>query len=106
MGVPDLQEMFPNVKIYKHDADDGEIEIKDGQVFKVEGATLTAFHTPGHTADHMAFLFEEENAMFTGDSECYSSLSLGLCLSSDWYMYGSPDADFFCRCFGTWHGGL
>ncbi|EEP80598.1 conserved hypothetical protein [Uncinocarpus reesii 1704] len=64
----DLSNLCPEAKIYKHDLDEGEEDIEDGQVFSVEGTTLTAFHTPGHTTDHMAFVFEEENAMFTGDN--------------------------------------
>lgn len=42
--------------------------IKDGQTFGVEGATVHAIHTPGHTVDHMVFLLEEEDALFTGDN--------------------------------------
>ena len=72
--MADLSKLCPEAKIYKHDPDEGEEDIRDGQVFKVEGATLTAFHTPGHTTDHMAFVFEEENAMFTGDSEWWAIL--------------------------------
>lgn len=81
--------MFPGVKVYKHDADDGELEIRDGQVFnKVGGATLAAFHTPGHTADHMVFLFEE-SAMFTGDGEVLLLI----------VMAGSSGADFLLQMF-------
>ena len=54
--------------MHKHMPDDGQVDIQDGQVFAVEGATLRAFHSPGHTADHMCFVFEEEDAIFTGDS--------------------------------------
>ena len=41
-------------------------DIVDGQRFVVEGATLVAHHTPGHTSDSMSFLLEEENAVFVG----------------------------------------
>lgn len=68
-GIPDLLKICPKAKVYKHQPDEGQEDIKDGQVFQVEGATLRAVHTPGHTADHMVFIFEEENAIFTGDSE-------------------------------------
>lgn len=40
----------------------------DGDIFKVEGATIRAVHSPGHSHDHMCFILEEENAMFTGDN--------------------------------------
>jgi glyoxylase-like metal-dependent hydrolase (beta-lactamase superfamily II) len=43
-------------------------EIHDGQRFEVDGASLTAVHTPGHTADHMVFVWEEEGVVFTGDN--------------------------------------
>jgi endoribonuclease LACTB2 len=47
----------------------GKIEdITDGQTFQVDGATLKAFHCPGHTSDHMAFILLEEGALFTGDN--------------------------------------
>ncbi|PGH00321.1 hypothetical protein AJ79_08252 [Helicocarpus griseus UAMH5409] len=67
-GVLDLLKLCPRAKVYKYDGDGNELAIEDGQVFRVEGATLRAIYTPGHTADHMAFLLEEENALFTGDN--------------------------------------
>jgi ribonuclease/clavin/mitogillin len=71
--VSDLLSLFPSVQIHKNNPSlKGEhktwLNIHDGQVFKVEGATLTAVHCPGHTTDHMAFVLEEEDAMFTGDN--------------------------------------
>ena len=67
-GVADVLRLSPDVKIYKHRPTDGQLNIEDGQTFKTDGATLRAFHCPGHTTDHMAFVLEEEYAMFTGDN--------------------------------------
>lgn len=44
------------------------LNIEDGQEFSVEGATLKAVHTPGHTVDHMVLHLAEEDALFTGDN--------------------------------------
>lgn len=68
-GIKDVLELLPASKIYKcHPVDQQQEEICDKQIFAVPGATLTAFHTPGHTADHMVFVLEEEDAMFTADN--------------------------------------
>jgi ribonuclease/clavin/mitogillin len=67
-GVPDLLEQSPDTKVFKNDPQEGWLGISNGQKFKTEGATLRAFHCPGHTKDHMAFILEEEDAMFTADN--------------------------------------
>lgn len=69
-GVPDLIRMYPHLVdgIYKNSPEQGQNPIEDGQIFRVEGATIRAIHGPGHSHDHMCFILEEENAMFTGDN--------------------------------------
>ncbi|KAG5297186.1 metallo-beta-lactamase superfamily protein [Histoplasma ohiense] len=67
-GVADLLKMCPEAQVYKHDGQEGQLTIEDGQIFQVQGATLRAIHTPGHTTDHVSFLLEDENALFTGDN--------------------------------------
>lgn len=69
-GVPDLVRTYPYLSssIYKHTPGKDQQPIEDGQVWHVEGATVRAVHAPGHSHDHMCFILEEENAMFTGDN--------------------------------------
>ena len=67
-GTQDLLGLYPDAVIYKHQTSKLQVDIPNGYVFQVEGATLRSFHCPGHTVDHTAFVLEEENAMFTGDN--------------------------------------
>ena len=67
-GVKDLLTLCKDAVIHKHHPGAGQSDIGDGQIFQAEGATLRAFHCPGHTADHVAFILQEEDAMFTGDN--------------------------------------
>lgn len=69
-GVPDLIRMYPSLasSIYKHTPNKTQQPIVDDQIFRVEGATIRAVHAKGHSEDHMCFILEEEQAMFTGDN--------------------------------------
>ncbi|ELR08154.1 hypothetical protein VC83_08897 [Pseudogymnoascus destructans] len=69
-GVPALLLLYPHLtnSIYKNEPDQGQQNITDGQIFSVDGATIRAIHVPGHSEDHMCFILEEEQAMFTGDN--------------------------------------
>ena len=82
-GVPDLQKINPDAKLYKNrpelnpdsilDASQ-VLPISDGQKFSSAQFELTAIHTPGHTQDHMSFLISasddasEIGALFTADN--------------------------------------
>ncbi|KAI9878456.1 MAG: Beta-lactamase-like protein 2 [Pleopsidium flavum] len=67
-GVKDLLKICPDAKVYKNQPEEGQIDIADGRVFRVDGASLRAFHCPGHSTDHMALILDEEGSMFTGDN--------------------------------------
>jgi len=42
-------------------------KLNDGDKLSGDGWTIRAVHTPGHTANHLCFLLEEENVLFVGD---------------------------------------
>jgi glyoxylase-like metal-dependent hydrolase (beta-lactamase superfamily II) len=67
-GIKHLLEYSPSTRIYKNQPSTGQLDIEDGQKFQVDGASLRAIYSPGHTQDHMALILEEEDALFTGDN--------------------------------------
>lgn len=67
-GIKDLLGFSPSTRVYKHEPGQGQLDIADGQQFSVEGASLTASYTPGHTTDHFVFVLKEEDSMFTADN--------------------------------------
>lgn len=93
-GVADLIAWNPKLssRIHKHQPDRGQLPIEDGETFHVEGATIQAVYTPGHAVDHMCFLLQEEQALFTGDNILGHGFSviedLGAYLDSLNYMRG------------------
>lgn len=42
-------------------------DLGDGDVVRAGNLSVTAIHTPGHSADHMCFLLAADGALFTGD---------------------------------------
>ncbi len=45
-----------------------DVAAADGDVVaRLDGVTMRAVHTPGHTSNHLCFAFDEEHALFSGD---------------------------------------
>lgn len=44
-----------------------DVVLTGGERIEGDGWTITALATPGHASNHMAFVLEEENALFCGD---------------------------------------
>lgn len=47
---------------------DDVLPLGDEEVIEVGGARLIALHTPGHARDHLCFLLQGSNSLFSGDS--------------------------------------
>jgi len=41
--------------------------LEDGDTISVEGVTLRALRTPGHASNHVCYLYEQQQLLFTGD---------------------------------------
>ena len=75
-GIPSLRAALPGVKVWKHtrsslERDPGgapfDGELANGTMVSEQDCTLRAVLTPGHCADHVALVLEEEGAVFSGD---------------------------------------
>jgi len=76
-GVKDIIE-HRNCRVWKYERSD-KLELQDaiptcinieklrnGQLFRTEGATLKIVHTPGHTTDHVVLILDD-GSLFSGD---------------------------------------
>jgi len=45
-----------------------DIAVNDGDAVKIGSSTAQVFHVPGHTAGHVAYWFEDDRALFCGDT--------------------------------------
>jgi glyoxylase-like metal-dependent hydrolase (beta-lactamase superfamily II) len=43
------------------------VELRDGEVLKLDGERLVVMYTPGHAEDHVVFYWEARRVLFSGD---------------------------------------
>jgi glyoxylase-like metal-dependent hydrolase (beta-lactamase superfamily II) len=52
----------------QHPDDDPEIDMEDGGIFEIAGASLEVVHAPGHTSGSVCLYSEDLDVVFTGDA--------------------------------------
>lgn len=70
-GVKKLAELYPEMKIYAYTDNDlfkPDVYVKEGDIIDLGFTTFKVLYTPGHISDHVSFLFEQEKALFCGDT--------------------------------------
>ena len=68
--LPDEDEIAERARVWHEEAMNTPIDVQlsDGDEFKVGGLTVRAVHTPGHTAGHNCYWVPESGTLFTGDN--------------------------------------
>lgn len=54
--------------VYAFKPEGSERRLVDGETVEAGELKLRAFHTPGHSSDHLCFVLESERALFSGDT--------------------------------------
>ena len=65
----DEKEVSDDVKGERADLEfSPDVKLTDGSAINlIDGLSITAIHTPGHTSNHICYDFAEEDTLFTGD---------------------------------------
>lgn len=72
-GIPGLKAAFPNIRVIgpaKEAAQIGTLDqtVKDGDTVSIGGHQAKIIEVPGHTLGHVAYWFEADNLLFSGDT--------------------------------------
>ena len=66
LGIPILG-LTTASSLERDDPIDIDQEISHGDLIQTNEYTLEVIHTPGHASNHLCYLLQEENILFTGD---------------------------------------
>jgi hydroxyacylglutathione hydrolase len=71
-GVAELKQKYKCRVVAPHDKSAGiadvDLRVKQGDVVKVGGLLARVLETPGHTLDHISYVFDDEKALFAADT--------------------------------------
>jgi hydroxyacylglutathione hydrolase len=72
-GIPGLKARYPGLRIVGPAKEAGrigalDVEVREGAYARVGGLQAKVIETPGHTAGHIAYWFEEDQIAFCGDT--------------------------------------
>jgi hydroxyacylglutathione hydrolase len=72
-GIPAVRAAFPGLRVIgpaKEAARIGglDLEVKEGDYVEIGGIAARVIETPGHTAGQVAYVFDEDQIAFTGDT--------------------------------------
>ncbi len=71
-GVAELKQKYNCRVVAPHDKSakiaNADARVKEGDIVKVGDLTARALETPGHTLDHVSYVFDSEKALFAADT--------------------------------------
>jgi hydroxyacylglutathione hydrolase len=71
-GIGELKKKYQCRVVAPHDANakiaDVDLRVEEGEVVKVGGLSARVLETPGHTLDHISYVFDDDRALFAADT--------------------------------------
>src|SRR5262245_18225339 len=87
-GVAELKQKYSCRVVAPHDKAkpiaDVDLRVKEGDAVKIGSLTARVFETPGHTLDHISFMFDADKALFAADT--LFSIGCGRVFEGDYPM--------------------